>query len=396
MVMGSHPDCFLSRIFGYLFQDALFAKEEAKINRKRELYEQRRVRILNAKVRLIGLDVQALNSQVEEKQRQRETEKEEDRYASKIFFISIHHPLLVLTQRSHCIGAQALEIERLLAGAQEEERQMREFQMSQIKQSWEDSKRFKEEEINRPKGKDFDVENAGPASALRFFGEDTNRPQRHRLQKQQMQQWIQEQVAEKAHLRHLGKLEEMSYAEMLRAIDEVRDAAEREEREMRQYIQETVKQYNRDLAARQRDRNRDRDAINPDGKTSLDLFDENKATALNATGRIIRPDMFKGFTEEQRQRILLDNQKIIQDRNARLMAEKQEEYDNMIQQLLALRAMEQAEFDEKSMRNAAHQEHLDYLKFQMDQQARDRAEWDRTKYGEVRGGFFDGFGKSCR
>lgn len=57
------------------------AREDAKIQRKRELYEQRRVRVLNAKVRLIGLDVQALNSQVEEKQRQREIEKEEDRFA---------------------------------------------------------------------------------------------------------------------------------------------------------------------------------------------------------------------------------------------------------------------------------------------------------------------------
>lgn len=87
----------LIRICGLVFQDALLAKEEAKIQRKRELYEQRRVRILNAKVRLIGLDVQALNSQVEEKQRQRETEKEEDRYASKIFSISFQRLLLALT-----------------------------------------------------------------------------------------------------------------------------------------------------------------------------------------------------------------------------------------------------------------------------------------------------------
>lgn len=289
-----------------------------------------------------------------------------------------------------------MEIERLLAASQEEERQMKEFQMGQIKQSWEDSMRHRSEEAARPKGKDFDVENAGPSSALRFFGEDSNRKERLRLQKQQMQHWVQEQVAEKAHLKHLMQQEAMSFSDMMRAIDEIRDATEREEREMRQYIQDTVKQYNKELAERQRGRNRDRDSINPDGKTSLDLFDENKATAMNEAGRIIRPDMFKGFTEEQRQRILLDNQKIIEDRNAQLMADKQAEYDSMIQQLLALRAMEQAEFEEKSMRQAAHQDHLDFLKYQMDQQARDRAQWDKTKYGEVNGGFFDGFGKSCR
>lgn len=359
---------------GDRLQDALLAKEDAKIQRKREMFEQRRVRILNAKVRLIGLDVQALNAQVEEKNRMREAEREEDRFAR----------------------AQALEIERLLAGAQEEERQMREFQMNQIKQSWEDSMRHRQELASQPRGKDFDLDNAGPASALRFFGEDPNRTDRLRLQKQQMQKWIQEQLGEKAHLKHLARMEEMSYAEMLKAIDEVRAATEREEQDMRHYIQETIKQYNMDLAAQQRQRNRVRDEINPDGKTSLDLFDENKATAMNEAGRIIRPDMFKGFTEEQRKRILMDNQQLIQDRNARLMAEKQAEYDSMIQQLLALRAMEQAEYEEKTMRNAAHQDHLDYLKYQMEQQARDRHEWDKTKYGEVRGGFFDGFGKSCR
>lgn len=61
------------------------AREDAKIQRKRELFEQRRVRVLNAKVRLIGLDVQALNSQVEEKQRKREMEKEEDRFARTLY-----------------------------------------------------------------------------------------------------------------------------------------------------------------------------------------------------------------------------------------------------------------------------------------------------------------------
>lgn len=273
---------------------------------------------------------------------------------------------------------------------------MKEFQMNQMKQSWEESNRLRYDQAHQPKTVDFDVDNAGPASALRFFGEDTNRKERKQLQKNQMQQWVQEQLAEKAHLKHLARMEEMSYADMLKAIDDIRAATEREEQEMRQYIQDTVKQQNRDLAAAQRERNRGRNEINSDGKTSLDLFDENKSTAMNASGRIIRPDMFKGFTEEQRKRILLDNQQIIQERNARMMAEKQAEYDAMIQQLLALRAMEQAEYDDRAMRNATHQDHLDYLKFQMEQQARDRMEWNKTKYGEVNGGFFDGFGKSCR
>ena len=59
------------------------AKEEAKIARKREQYEQRRQRILNAKVRTMGLDVQTLDQQVAEKQRLKAQEKETDKFERK-------------------------------------------------------------------------------------------------------------------------------------------------------------------------------------------------------------------------------------------------------------------------------------------------------------------------
>ena len=77
-------------------------------------------------------------------------------------------------------------------------------------------------------------------------------------------------------------------------------------------------------------------------------------------------------------------------------ADKQQEYDWAIQQILTLRAMEQAEYEEKALREASEQERWRHLKEQMDQQTRDRMEWNKTKYGEINGGFFDGFGKSCR
>jgi hypothetical protein len=203
----------------------MLAKEQAKINRKREIFEQRRQRILNAKVRIIGLDINGLNEQVEEKKRMKDTEKEQDRFARM----------------------QALEVEKLLAASFEEERQMREFQMNQIKKCWEDAKEYKKQQAALPPPIDFDSENAGPAAALRFVGEDPQRKERHYSQKRQMHNWVQEQLAEKAHLKHLMKQEEMSYAEMLKAIDEIREANEREEREMRQYLMETVKQQNREV-----------------------------------------------------------------------------------------------------------------------------------------------------
>lgn len=45
------------------------AKEEAKIKLRREANEQRRLRIMDARARTMGLDIDALNAQVAEKEK---------------------------------------------------------------------------------------------------------------------------------------------------------------------------------------------------------------------------------------------------------------------------------------------------------------------------------------
>ena len=232
-------------------------------------------------------------------------------------FLSLPAILIPLPLLSFLSGQQALEIERILAQAMEEEKQMKEYQMNSIKKDWEDAVQNRKAKTSAPTGPDFDTDNCGPAAALKFSGEDTNRGPRLRLQKEQMRRWIQEQVAEKAQLAHLRKEEDMSYAEMIKAIDEIRENTEREERELRQYIQSSVKDYNHELAKVQRDRNRSLNRYDEPGNpaaTSLDLFAEDKTAAMDEHGRIIRRDMFKGFTEEQKRKILSDNQNILRQK----------------------------------------------------------------------------------
>lgn len=72
-----------SNHLNHLSQEEVIAREDAKIQRKRDQNEQRRLRILNAKARIMGLDVQGLDQQVVEKQQQRQREKEADIFASK-------------------------------------------------------------------------------------------------------------------------------------------------------------------------------------------------------------------------------------------------------------------------------------------------------------------------
>lgn len=203
----------------------------------------------------------------------------------------------------------------------EEERQMREFHMQQIKQSWEDSLNHKKDLAAQPAVPDFDLSNCSTSSALRFAGEDPKRAERISMQKEQMRRWIQEQLAEKAQLAYMRNQEEMSYADMIKAIDAIREATEKEEREMRQYVIDTVKQYNLELAEAQKHRNRNQNIVQAEegqeGKdipTSLDLFNEDKELAVDAKGRVVRRDMFKGFTEQQKRKMILENEAVIRER----------------------------------------------------------------------------------
>lgn len=137
-----------------------------------------------------------------------------------------------------------MEIERILAASMEEERLMKEFQMNQMKQSWAESAERKKLAKTQTTDPDFDLDRAGPASLQKMKGEDEDRNERIRKQKEQMKVWIQEQIAQKQYLKHLDQEDDLNYAEMIKTIDEIREATEREEAEMRKYVIRTVKADN--------------------------------------------------------------------------------------------------------------------------------------------------------
>lgn len=124
---------------------------------------------------------------------------------------------------------------------------MKEYQMRELKKSWSEAAEKRNFTKTQPRGPDFDPANSGPASLQRFSGEDTDRENRLKEQKNQMRKWIQEQVAEKAYLNKVRQDEDMSYADMIKAIDEIRAATEQEEQEMRKYIVQTVASHNREV-----------------------------------------------------------------------------------------------------------------------------------------------------
>jgi hypothetical protein len=126
----------------------------------------------------------------------------------------------------------------------EEERQMKEFQMNQLKQSWADTAARKQFEKSQAPVPDFNHDIAGPASLQKMSGEDVDRYERIKKQREQMKTWIQQQIAEKQYSKQLDMEENLNYAEMIKMIDEIREATDVEEKQMRKYITDTVKADN--------------------------------------------------------------------------------------------------------------------------------------------------------
>lgn len=137
-----------------------------------------------------------------------------------------------------------LEIEKVLEAASEEERQMREFQKQELKKSWEESIH---EKNSRPADPKFNINETGLSAAQVFAGEDRNQKQRIAAQRQQMKRWIQEQIADHSYATSCQKNEDAQYAEVMKAVDAMRDNAEMEEKEMRQYLKNQMKRENEEV-----------------------------------------------------------------------------------------------------------------------------------------------------
>ena len=204
------------------------------------------------------------------------------------------------------LGLRILEIERILEGVSEDEKRMRNLQKQELLSSWQQSIHDK----NNQKPESELVYPPGLSSAQQFNGEDLHYNERVSSQHDQMKRWTQEQLDEKAYKRSLDKQEDIKYNDMLKAIGEIREAVEKEEYDMRNYLKQNLKNDNLKLAQKQKllryHENHAFSDLSPEdllNATTLNMEDDGNA-ALDEFGRIHRRDMFRGYTDAQRRRII--------------------------------------------------------------------------------------------
>jgi hypothetical protein len=108
-----------------------------------------------------------------------------------------------------------------LQAAADEEAYLRKLQSDELRRSWED------QIANRPQ------ESKDEPINLVIGNDDPLQKDRTAAQKEQMKRWCREQAHQNAQRKLKERDEDMAYADMLRAIDDIRGAAEEDEAKLR-------------------------------------------------------------------------------------------------------------------------------------------------------------------
>ncbi|XP_035012539.2 RIB43A-like with coiled-coils protein 2 [Hippoglossus stenolepis] len=160
---------------------------KANLQRRRDGEAERRERIFNDKLRIIGVDKEALDMQVEEKKKLKEAEEEKQK---------AHDAETLHNSKAACILQQ------------KEEKNKRAMQMELVnyRQQHQQPRSQQEFDLN-----DTDHRRKPGVMPPVFVGEDPEIKNRLRRQKEQFRQWSNQQQSERAAERHQQTLEKLLY-----------------------------------------------------------------------------------------------------------------------------------------------------------------------------------------
>jgi len=246
-------------------------------------------------------------------------------------------------------------------------------------------------------------------SALKFKGSrtekkfqkqciDENHEKNDAKKKAQMRSWIQDQMAQKVALKKQNNTGDSDYLAMLAAINEVCSEADNEEKELVKYVNKSVRDHNAELASMAKERKmKEKEESMKSGFGYNQMLEEDKAYAFDSNGKLLRKDMFKGFTREQQNNFMKENQALIDAKMAAKEDLSDADYTYMLIQMAQMKALETAEFEEAEFKRHTNDEYLRYLNEQISSKKNQRRE-EKNYYGAGNegDGFFDKFGTSAR
>ncbi|XP_043276619.1 RIB43A-like with coiled-coils protein 2 [Venturia canescens] len=220
-------------------------KVAATIERKRQIEEARKPRIFDPRSRRIGIDKEFLDKQIVEKKTQRQLERAEECRMDEA---------LVRSSQFAIRNEKREEEERRKINAE-----INTFR--QVYQRAEDRRDFDLYDPDRLKkslpARTCDEDpRLGPASAQKFEGEDWNYAERMKIQREQMQAWLYQQMTERRIAEQERQQAERAYQDAVCSRDKRAVELDRMSMECRRRLNEATARFNRALAEEQEHRRR--------------------------------------------------------------------------------------------------------------------------------------------
>ncbi|XP_017274352.1 RIB43A-like with coiled-coils protein 2 [Kryptolebias marmoratus] len=197
----------------------------AKLENRRRKETERQGRIFNDKVRLTGIDKEALDMQVEEKKRQEEAAKmEENIYDADVL--------------------QHSKVGRLLQHRQEKERREMERTLVTYRHQHQHLRSRREFDLSDPHRVRNMEQSDGQMTLPGLVGEDQDSESRQLRQKEQLREWLIQQQTDQQEERQQQKMEEQSYDQSRVEIDNKAVELQNFEMERRKAAAIATKDYN--------------------------------------------------------------------------------------------------------------------------------------------------------
>jgi hypothetical protein len=293
---------------------------ESAIEKKRLFAEERAARLRDPKQRQLGIDRSALDEQVREKEEVKKLETERGRFFDK----------QALLMDKHAQNLQN-EVDAIKARREKDLVDYRAtFQKREDRREWDlnDPKRVTTDLPARVN--DADPRN-GPSGLQRFDGEDLDFTDRKKAQQHQLKDWVQQQVDEKL-------VKKWMEGEADRTFE-----SRSEETNYRVYqIEQTVAQQRRQQAVNQAQFNKalaeqkKREQVKVKGEQTQKNLEEignmlnsdflnEREGLVTDLGEKVKAERFKGFTGEQRRKIIEEQCRQQEELRQRKLQEADEE-----------------------------------------------------------------------
>ncbi|XP_038842818.1 RIB43A-like with coiled-coils protein 2 isoform X2 [Salvelinus namaycush] len=282
------------------------ASLERRLNREM----QRQDRIFNAKVRTIGIDKEAIDSQVNERKKKEQAEAES---------LKAYAADAVRNDKAACLLDQCqLKDERLLQGGIED------FRLN-FQPRW--SRR--EYDLSNP---DKIRGQEGIQMLPGLVGEDPDSQGRLKKQQEQLREWSVQQQHELTTARHQQRQEEQQHDQDRVDLDNKALQLQKIEEERRRTVALATKNFNLTKAAENAEKRwKEWQQQEEDNRTDIlnqlqgELLRESQEQGISVLGLPrLRPDSYKGLTDEQLRHIINCQQQQI-DEKRRIQAEQQQE-----------------------------------------------------------------------